>query len=36
MDEDGVRRSLTHALALQARSLLELTMLAGGQRIYNL
>jgi hypothetical protein len=32
MDEDGVRRSLTHALALQARSLLELTMLAGGLR----
>lgn len=32
MDEDGVRRSLSHALALQARSLLELTMLAGALR----
>ena len=32
MDEDRVRRSLSHALALQARSLLELTMLAGGLR----
>ena len=32
MDEDGVRRSLSHALTLQARSLLELTMLAGALR----
>ena len=32
MDEQGVRRSLSHALALQSRSLLELTMLAGALR----